>query len=112
MYIFGNNNNYIGQIADQSSPYYIKQKNYFFGNPCEFNPSILSSTGINVSKCETMSNGTFKEGLSSFLRYGQRLGQNCIYNKVNLTAAQLDEFTLGGTVLSAYVLDAITTWVN
>lgn len=31
---------------------------------------------------------------------------------MNLTAAQLDEFTLGGAVLSAYVLDAITTWVN
>lgn len=65
-----------------------------------------------MAKCESMSNGTFKEGLSAFLRYGQRLGQNCIYNRVNLTAAQLDEFTLGGTVLSAFVLDAITTWVS
>jgi hypothetical protein len=59
-----------------------------------------------------MSNGTFKSGLSSFLRYGQRQGLNCIRNNVNLTAAQLDEFTLGGTILSAYVLDAITTWVT
>lgn len=65
-----------------------------------------------MAKCESMSNGTFKEGLSAFLRYGQRLGENCIYNRTNLTAAQLDEFTLGGTVLSAYVLDAITTWVS
>ena len=65
-----------------------------------------------MAKCESMSNGTFKEGLSAFLRYGQRLGENCIYNRANFTAVQLDEFTLGGTVLSAYVLDALTTWVS
>lgn len=87
MFIFGNNNDYIGQIQDPTSTYFIKQKHYFFGNPCEFNPAILNSAGINVTKCITMSNGTFREGLSSFLRYGQRLGYNCIYNKVNLTAA-------------------------
>ena len=65
-----------------------------------------------MAKCESMSNGTCKEGLSAYLRYGQRLGESCIYNKTNFTAAQLDEFTLGGTVLSAYVLDALTTWVS
>lgn len=34
MFIFGHNNNYIGEIADPTSLYYTKQKNYFFGSPC------------------------------------------------------------------------------
>lgn len=74
MYIFGNLNKYIGQVEDLTSSYFAKQKNYFFGNPCTYNPGILISAGITVAKCESMSNGTFKEGLSAFLRYGQRLG--------------------------------------
>lgn len=112
MFIFGHNNSYIGEIADLTSLYYIKQKNYFFGSPCEFNPSIAISTGITVKKCLSICNGTFKQGISSYLRYGQRLGDNCINNKTLLTTTQLDQFTLAGTVLSAYVLDAITTWTS
>lgn len=112
MYIFGNTNNYIGQVVDESSIYYTKQKNYFFSNPCRYNPAIISGLGIPMSKCESISNGTFKEGLSSFLRYGQIQGRKCIYNEVNLTASQLDDLTISGSILSGYVLDSLATWVS
>lgn len=58
MYLFGQNE-YIGEVTD-SSLYFIKQKNYLFGNPCTYNPLPLSSLDINVSECEAISDGIFK----------------------------------------------------
>lgn len=91
MFIFGHNNNYVGEITDPTSLYYAKQKNYFFGSPCEFNPSIvINGVGATVKKCLAICNGTFKQGMSSYLRYAYRLGDSCINNKTSLTTAQID----------------------
>lgn len=70
MLLFGSYN-YIGQMVDENSAYYQKQKNYFFGNPCTYNPAVLTSAGLTISKCESICNGTFKTGLSTVFRYAQ-----------------------------------------
>jgi hypothetical protein len=60
----------------------------------------------------SISNGSFKQGFSGFLRYCYNYGLAYINNETNLTAAQIDEFTLGTVVLSSYILDAMSTWSN
>lgn len=57
-----------------------------------------------------MCNGTFKQGISSYLRYANKLGDMCINNKTTLSSNLLDDYTLASTLLSSYILDAITTW--
>lgn len=111
MYIFGQSN-YIGSIVDDTSDYYNKQKYYFFGNPCRYNSKVILASGMNVDRCETICNGTFKQGLSAFLRYGHRVGEEFMRGRVNMTAFELEEYTQGVSVLSAYVLDSITTWAS
>lgn len=39
---------YISTIKDNSSSYYIKQRNYFFGNPCISNPAVIEKIGISL----------------------------------------------------------------
>jgi hypothetical protein len=65
---------------------------------------------ITVQKCLSISNGSFKQGISGFLRYAYNFGLAYMNNETNLTAAQIDEFTLGAVVLSSYILDAMSTW--
>jgi len=64
-----------------------------------------------VAKCESISKGAFKQGLSSFLRYAQKNGELYIRGYQTVNSAWLDEFTLSVTVLSGYVLDALSTWI-
>jgi hypothetical protein len=110
--MFGYKYDYINQIADPSSLYYAKRKEYFFGSACEYNPAVLVPINITVQKCMSISNGSFKQGISGFLRYCYNFGLAYINNETNLTAAQIDEFTLGTVVLSSYILDAMSTWSN
>jgi hypothetical protein len=75
---------YIGSLTTQNS-YFEKQKKYFFGNPCTYNPSILITSGLTVAECLTISNGTFQEGVSSYMRYSQKFASDYIYGRTNLT---------------------------
>lgn len=109
MYLFSQSS-YIGKVVDESSSYYLKQKNYLFGNLCRYNPLPLKSLHINVTQCETISHGVFKRGLSVFLRQGQKLCADYINGRVNLTAQALDELTLSISIIAVYTLDAIHTW--
>jgi len=102
--------NYIGQIVDPSSTYYVKQKNYYYGNPCTYNSSVLTGIGVTVKTCETVSNGTFNSGLNNFMRYNQKVGENYIQGKINMTFAALADYVTGITILSAYISDVISTW--
>ncbi len=65
-----------------------------------------------VEKCTTICNGTFKQGLSAFLRYVYKLGSQYYNDEIKLTSAELDEVTLGATIFSIYTLDAMETWSN
>lgn len=90
MRIFAYNNDYVSDLTDETSVYNTKRYNYFFGSPCEFNPSIILGLGATVDRCLKICNGTYKQGMSSYLRYAARLGDICINNKSYLTPAQID----------------------
>ena len=85
-------------------------KNYYYGNPCTYNSSVLTGIGVTVKTCETVSNGTFNSGLNNFMRYNQKVGENYIQGKINMTFAALADFVTGITILSAYISDVISTW--
>ena len=59
---------YIGQTKDESFSYYLKQKNYMFGNPCTYNQTVLLSAQTTLTKCLTIYNKTFSNGITTFLR--------------------------------------------
>ncbi len=59
-----------------------------------------------------MMGGAFIGGLTSYNKIGHKIAYSYINNESSLDATQLDEFSLSVTVLSAYSLDAITTWGN
>lgn len=41
---------YMNQNVLQTT-FYAKRRNYFFGNPCQYNPSVLVNIGVNMSQC-------------------------------------------------------------
>lgn len=88
------------------------RRNYFFGNPCSFNPKVLDNIGITVRNCESLIDESFTRGLTSYMKTGQILAESYIQGRTNLTKAKLDEFSLSVAVLSGYVLDAIVVWGN
>lgn len=44
------------------------------------------------------------------MRVGHNMAESYINGRSNLTVDKLDEFSLSVSVLSGYILDAITTW--
>ena len=42
---------YIAYVEDPLSPFLQVKKNYYFGNPCAYNPKILIPIGINQTTC-------------------------------------------------------------
>lgn len=54
---------------DESSMFYKKTKNYFFGNPCTYNPAVLVTVNSSLSKCVSYSNKTLTTGIISYFRY-------------------------------------------
>lgn len=59
---------YIGQTKDESFSYYLKQKNYMFGNPCKYNQTVLLLAQTTLAKCLSIYNKTFSNGITTFLR--------------------------------------------
>ena len=47
---------FLGIDDDPNSTYYLTRRNYFFGNPCRYNPTVLDNIGIPISKCESIIN--------------------------------------------------------
>jgi hypothetical protein len=101
---------YIPQVKFDDSLYFQKQRNYFFGNPCTYNPSVISAIGVNVSTCLTIINGSFSRGLTSYMREGSTKASSYMNGEIDLNASQLAEFSSSVSILSAYILDAISTW--
>lgn len=61
---------YIPEVQESGSEYFQKQRNYFFGNPCAFNPKVLSAIGVSRTACESIVDGSFTRGLTSYMRVG------------------------------------------
>jgi len=57
-----------------------------------------------------LSNRTFIQGLSTFLRYGVKQATPYIMGESNITAAALDELSISISVFAVYTLDLISTW--
>jgi len=81
-----------------------------FGSACEFGSDVLIAAETTLAKCMTMSNKTFTTGVTSFVRMGYRQVSDYIYQKSNLTLAQLDELSTSLTMTAYFISDAITTW--
>lgn len=102
---------YIG-LADASSQYYLKQKNYLFGNPCTFNPAVLLLANTTLSQCLTISNASFPNGISNYIRFGYTQVSGYLSGKANLTTTSLNDLTTSLTLTAYYFQDAITTWTD
>lgn len=102
---------YIGHI-NSSSPYYLKQQNYLFGNPCTFNPTVLVTASSTVSQCLTISNQTFQNGISTFIRFAYSQVSNYLSGKANLSTSVLSDLTTSLTLTAYYFQDAISTWTD
>lgn len=83
-----------------------------FGNPCTFSPDVLVMASSTVSKCETLSNGSLKLGITTLLRYVYPSVEGYINKKINMTTTQLDNLTSSLTLVAYYITDAITTWAS
>jgi hypothetical protein len=62
------NTSYIGQIIDETSPYYLKQKYYLFSNPCSFDPTVLVSAQVSMASCLAYNNKSFTTGIITYIR--------------------------------------------
>lgn len=49
---------------DPDSPFYTSIKNYYFGNPCTYNPSLLSDFNTTAEEC--MLDGQLSQGAVSY----------------------------------------------
>ena len=102
---------YIGSI-DPSSQYYLKQKNYLFGNPCTYNPAVLVLANATMTQCLTISNSTFPNGISTFIRFGYSQASDYLSGKINLTTTVLSDLLTSFAISSYYFLDTIQTWTD
>ena len=102
---------YIGSI-DLSSQYYLKQKNYLFGNPCTYNPAVLVLANATMTQCLTISNSTFPNGISTFIRFGYAQVSGYLSGKANLTTSVLSDLTTSLSISNYYFQDAIQTWTD
>lgn len=78
-----------------------------FGNPCTANPAVLVGAETTTSKCLTIYNRTFSQGIATFLRACEPQINNFLNKRINLTAAQVDEVTVALTLVAYYITDAI-----
>lgn len=92
------------------SQYFQDQKNYLFGNPCTANPALLVAAETTMTKCMTIYNKTFSQGITAFLRACEGQVNAFLNKKINLTAAQVDEVTVALTLVAYYITDAISEW--
>lgn len=62
------NKAYIGDPY-ANTPFYVRQKRYYYTNICQEDKEGLHAFGLSVSICESMCNGSFSRGVTSFLGY-------------------------------------------
>jgi hypothetical protein len=63
-----------------------------------------------MSKCLTIYNRTFSQGITTFLRACQGQVNDFLNKRITLTAAQVDELTVTLTLVAYYITDAIMEW--
>jgi len=99
------------------SLFYTKYKNYFFGNPCTYNSSILVQAGFTIQQCSTWGKNTFSNGISVYMRYlQQQLGNYLIFppgaKKKALRKEEVMTISSGLSLVSYYIEDLINTWFD
>lgn len=95
---------------DDGSLYSKKLKNYLFGNPCTYNPSVLVNASSTIAKCTSYSNRSLTNGVTAYLRYVNPQINDYMYGRVNFSQPQMDNLTLGVSLAGFYLMDAILTW--
>ena len=93
-----------------NSLYSEKMKNYFFKNPCLYNPAVLATVSSTVQKCVTYANSTLSNGISTYLHYVTPFVDDYLHFKTNYTAKDMDDLISGMAVVGYYIADAIYTW--
>ena len=81
-------------------------KNYFFGNPCTYNPTVLIAANSSQAKCIPI----LASGISPYLRTVYPQISNYLNGKLNMTPTEVDTLTSGLTLTSYYITDALQTW--
>jgi len=72
--------------GDPNSLFNLKLKNYFFGNPCTYNPAVLVTASSNLAKCIGYSNQTLTSGIIPYFRYVTPQIRDYVEGKVNYSA--------------------------
>lgn len=102
---------YLADI-DEDSDFHKKIKNYFFGNPCTYNPAVLVTANSSLSKCVNYSNRSLTSGLIPYFRYVTPQVEDYLSGRVNYTVTQMDNIISGFALSGFYFSDIISTWTS
>lgn len=72
----------------------------------------VEGIGLDIAKCEKISNGSFKQGISAYLRYSCQFGGGYLKGQFSVTSDQIDEYVISVSILNVYVLDTLTSWIE
>jgi hypothetical protein len=97
--------------TDSTSPFYAALKQYYFSNPCVFNPTILTDLNITVEDC-TRNGGHLSNGIVSFERQFRNLASGYLNNSIQLSKEEIYNLTKWNIVVNDYVEDLINIWGN
>ena len=81
-------------------------KNYFFGNPCTYNPTVLIAANSSQAKCLPL----LSSGISPYLRTVYPQITNYLNGNLSMTPTEVDSLTSGLTITAYYITDALQTW--
>jgi hypothetical protein len=73
---------------------------------------VLVLANVSVAQCLTISNATFPNGISNFIRFGFIQTSEYLSGKANLTTSNLNDLSTSLTLTAYYFQDAITTWTH
>jgi len=75
---------YVVNEKQDNSAFYIKLHNYYYTNPCLYNPVIMNSLSITQAQCSSLFNASFTRGVTAFMRLAYQRAQLYIYGSINL----------------------------
>jgi len=87
------------------------RKNYLFGNPCTYNPSVLYSNNATMQNCLTLANSSFTSGLCAYLRNIQPTIVAFLNGKLKQTLAQVNGLSSSMAIASYYFYDLAYSWL-
>jgi hypothetical protein len=73
---------------------------------------VLVLANVTVEQCLTVSNATFPNGISNYIRFGFTQLSGYLSGKDNLTTSGLNDLTSSLSISNYYFMDAIQTWTG